>query len=340
VTGDQTRVAHGPSTASPITLAHLSDPHISCMEDITARDLVSKRLFGYLRWKLHRGAEHRSSVLSAFQSDLKQAKPDLIAVTGDLTHLGLPAEYKKARQWLQELGSPSQVTVIPGNHDAYVKISWHQTMAHWTDYMISDAPRKDDQKANHTANIFPSLRIRGCLAMIGVSTARPSALHLAVGSIGAGQLQNLETILAHTTQKQLYRVVLIHHPPAPGIVSRRKRLTDAADLRSMLEHYGAELILHGHAHRTLYNYLPTPTGNIPVMGVPSISALGRTPERRARYYIYRIMPGIDGWDVRYEVRIYSPGANCFIRESEQQLKNPRNAIRPALTSTGQCPRSK
>jgi 3',5'-cyclic AMP phosphodiesterase CpdA len=325
VTGNQSPLAEGSPAGTPITLAHLSDPHISCMEDITARDLVSKRLFGYLRWKLHRGAEHGSGVMSALQSDLMQTKPDHIAVTGDLTHLGLPAEFKKARQWLQELGSPSQVTVVPGNHDAYVKLIRHQTMDHWTDYMISDTPRKGDQKKDDRDSIFPSMRIRGCIAIIGLSTARPSAPHLATGSIGTNQLQNLEAILAQTAQKQLYRIVLIHHPPAPGTVSWRKRLTDAAELRSLLAQYGAELILHGHAHRTLYNHLPAPAGNIPVMGVPSISALGRTPARRARYYIYRIIPGSDGWDVSYEVRIYSPERNCFIRESEQLMENPKNA---------------
>ena len=322
-TGDQSTTADGPSAATPITLAHLSDPHIACMEDITARDLVSKRLLGYLKWKLHRGSEHESRVLAALESDLRLTQPTHIAVTGDLTHLGLSAEYKKARQWLQKLGLPSQVTVIPGNHDAYVKINWHQTMARWTEYMISDPPRKDGQPTNHTENIFPSLRIRGCMAIIGVSTARPCAPHLAVGSIGAGQLQHLETILARTAQKRLYRVVLIHHPPAAGVVSWRKRLTDAADLRSLLEQYGAELILHGHAHRILYNNLPTPTGNIPVMGVPSISALGRTPDRRARYDIYHIAPGSDGWEVSFEVRIYSPEKNRFIRESQQRLASPK-----------------
>jgi len=323
VTGDPSPVIDGPTAETTITLAHLSDPHISCMGDITARDLVNKRLFGYLRWKLHRGAEHGSSVLSALQTDLEQTKPDHIAVTGDLTHLSLSAEFKETRQWLQSLGSPSQVTVIPGNHDAYVKLIWHQTMAHWSEYMISDTPREDDQKANHTENIFPSLRTRGCIALIGVCTARPSAPHLAVGSIGTRQLQNLETILAQTAKKRLYRVVLIHHPPAPGTVSWRKRLTDAAELRSLLEQYGVGLILHGHAHRTLHSYLQTPAGKIPVMGASSITALNRTPERRARYYIYRITPGGDVWDVRLEVRIYSPEENCFIRESEQQLENPK-----------------
>jgi len=317
--------------AKPIRLAHLSDPHIACPNEITARELVSKRLFGYLRWKLQRGTKHGRSVLSALKADLKQTRPDHIAVTGDLTHLGLSAEYKKARQWPQELGSPSQVTVIPGNHDAYVKSSWHQTMVHWTEYMISDAGRENDQKANPNNPLFPSLRIRGCVAIIGVSTARPSAPYLAVGSIGAEQLDMLETILAQSARKQLYRVVLIHHPPVPGTVNWRKRLTDAADLLSLLEQYGAELVLHGHAHRALHNYLPTPAGNIPVMGAPSISALDRTPDRRARYYIYQIAPGSEGYEVSLEVRIYSPENNRFIRES----KGMPIVTQFALTSRGQ-----
>jgi len=192
-------------------------------------------------------------------------------------------------------------------------------MAHWTDYMISDSRSGDDQEAKKTETIFPSLRTRGCIAIIGLSTARPSALHLAVGSIGAEQLQNLETILAQTARQRLYRILLIHHPPASGTVSWRKRLTDAADLRSLLQRYGVDLILHGHAHRTLHSYLQTPTGKIPVMGVPSISALGRTPDRRARYYIYRITPGSDGWNVRLEVRVYSPEKTSFVRQSERPL---------------------
>jgi len=317
VTGDQLPLIDRPAVARTTTLAHLSDPHIACMEDISARDFVNKRLFGYLRWKLHRGAEHGSGVLSALQTDLTQTKPDHIAVTGDLTHLGLSAEFKKARQWLQSLGLPAQVTVIPGNHDAYVKLNWHQTMAYWNEYMRSDAAREDDQHAEHTENIFPSLRTRGGIAIIGVNTARPSAPHLAVGSIGAEQLRSLATILAQTARQRFYRVLLIHHPPAPGTVNWRKRLTDAADLRALLIQYGAELILHGHAHRALRNYLPTPNGNIPVMGVPSISALSRTPERRARYYIYRITPVGEGWNVSLEVRIYSSEENRFIRESEE-----------------------
>ena len=132
----------------------------------------------------------------------------------------------------------------------------------------------------------------------------------------------LATILSQTARKRLYRVVLIHHPPVAGSISWRKRLTDAAALQSLLARYGAELILHGHAHQTLRRNLQTPAGNLPVIGVPAITALSRKPERRARYHIYRIRPVSNGWDTRLEVRLYSPDDDRFIREREQQLGNP------------------
>jgi 3',5'-cyclic AMP phosphodiesterase CpdA len=313
--GPQPPTTDRPSSVSAMTLAHLSDPHISCMTVITARDLLGKRLFGYLRWKLHRGSGHGDVVLSALHADLAKTKPDHIVVTGDLTHLSLSAEFKKARQWLQSLGSPSQVTVIPGNHDTYVNTEWHKTMAYWSEYMISDRPRVDDHNAENMDRIFPSLRIRGRLALIGVCTAQPSAPHLAVGGIGALQLDRLEKILTQTARQKYFRVLLIHHPPASGTVSWRKRLTDAPDLQALLANFGTELILHGHAHRAHQIYLKTPAGKVPVVGVPSITALDRRLERRARYHIYHISPGDDDWIVRLQARIYSPDENCFINLS-------------------------
>ncbi len=319
ITGSLSPIDDGPSSASTITLAHLSDPHISCMNAIRTRDLLSKRLFGYLRWKLHRGARHGDSVLSALQADLAKTKPDHIAVTGDLTHLSLSAEFKKARQWLQSLGLPSQVTVIPGNHDTYVNTDWHKTMAHWTEYMHSDTPQDDDHNVENMDRIFPCLRIRGRVAIIGVCTAQPSAPHLAVGSIGTLQLHRLEKILSQTARQKYFRVILIHHPPVSGTVSWRKRLTDAPALQSLLTRFGAELILHGHTHRAHQGYLKTPSGSVLVMGAPSITALDRQPERRARYCLYHISPGGDDWNVRLQVRIYSPDENRFIRQSEQRF---------------------
>ncbi len=308
-----------PTTQTPLVLAHLSDPHIASISDIKARQLANKRIYGYLKWKLHRRAEHREAILEALQVDLKHTQPDHIAVTGDLTHLSLPAEFRKAGQWLRSLGPPAKVTVVPGNHDAYVKTDWNLSFARWFNYMLSDEVRFGADSPSNIDGIFPSLRVRSRTALIGVCTAQPTAPFLAVGSVGAIQMQKLKAILACTGKQRLFRVLLIHHPPAPGTVSWRKRLKDASALCSLLARYGAELILHGHAHHTTQNYLKIPLGKVPVVGAPSASALGRTPQRRARYYLYRISPTKNGWDVRRTVRVYSPGKNRFIAESETQL---------------------
>jgi len=316
---DETNMSGDPAKGTAFSLAHISDPHISCIGDIRVGQLLNKRLFGYLKWRLHRRAEHRDSILSALQDDLAHSNPDHIAVTGDLTHLSLPAEFRKSRQWLESLGTPARVTVIPGNHDTYVKTVWQQTLAHWTDYMVSDETDQDNDSATNFESIFPSLRVRGRIALIGVCTAHPTAPHLAVGRIGDIQLQKLGTLLASTAKRHLFRVLMIHHPPAPGIVSGRRRLTDAAALRALLARYGAELILHGHAHKTDQCYLKIPGGRIPVMGVPSASALGRTPQRRARYYTYYITPGASDWHLRLAGRVYSPYENRFIPEHENPI---------------------
>jgi len=308
-----------PAGKKPFVLAHLSDPHISNMKAIRARDLLSKRVYGYLRWKLHRGTEHHGAVLSALLDDLQHHRPDHVAVTGDLTHLSLPSEFQTVKKWLQSIGSPHQVTVIPGNHDAYVRTDWSQTHAHWTGFMLSDKAPAPPAAASGVYSIFPSWRIRGPLALIGVCTAHPSAPYLAVGTIGRDQLQQLEKIMDQATRQKLFRVILIHHPPAAGTVSWRKRLTDAAEFRALLKQYGADLILHGHAHLAVRSHLPVPSGNVQVLGAPSASAIGRNHERRARYYLYRITPVGTNWKVALTVRIYSPAEKVFVTESEERL---------------------
>ena len=308
-----------PAAKKPFVLAHLSDPHISNMKAIRTRDLLCKRLYGYLRWKLHRGTEHHGSVLSALMDDLRHHRPDHVAVTGDLTHLSLPSEFQNVRKWLQSIGPPHQVTVIPGNHDAYVRTEWIQTHAHWTDYMLSDKAPAPPGSSSGVYRIFPSRRIRGPMALIGVCTAHPSAPYLAVGTIGRAQLQKLEQIMDQATRQNLFRVILIHHPPAAGTVSWRKRLTDAAEFQALVQQYGADLILHGHAHRAARNQLPVPGGNVQVVGAPSASAIGRSHQRMARYYIYRIAPDSGGWKVDLTVRIYAPEQKVFITESQEQF---------------------
>ena len=301
------------------TLAHLSDPHLAYPHGSRFTDFLNKRFFGYLKWRLQRKSEHHDDVLAGMIQDVRDAQPDHIVVTGDLTHLGLPAEFAKAKKLLEALGSASQVTIIPGNHDAYVDGALDCRLVEWLDYMVSDGIKVCDEMNSTVKAIFPSLRVRDGMALIGVSTAQPCSTFLAVGCIGNDQLQQLEKILIETGQKCLFRIVLIHHPPISGVVTWRKRLTDAQAFQKTLQDCGAELILHGHSHHQSQTYLQTSRGRIPVLGVPSASSAGAHRKRRARYHLYRLSPRPDGWDIRVCVRCYVHTENRFDTEEEYRL---------------------
>lgn len=309
------------TAGNKFVLAHLSDPHIACVSPVNKRDLLNKRLLGYLRWRLFRKKVHQDEILSALQEDLKSIRPDHIAVTGDLTHLGLPAEFKKAQTWLRSLGTPAQVTVVPGNHDTYVRSDWNQTFAWWLDYMVSDSPYQQATWVSGFDDLFPTLRVRGQIALIGVCSAHPSAPGLAIGTIGEPQLKKLETILNQTVAQGLFRIVAIHHPPLSNIESWRRRLTDARSLRRLIASCGVDLILHGHAHKAVHHTLNTPAGRTTVVGATSASSSSLAYQRRACYYIYTIMASENAWDVHIAQRVYCQDAHCFIPGKEQHHRS-------------------
>src|SRR6266705_648952 len=102
-------------------LAHLSDPHIGPLPTPRPAELAGKRALGFLNWHRRRRAIHRPEVLDLLARDLAAAGADHIVVTGDLVNLALAAEFAPARAWLGRLGPPDRVTLVPGNHDAYVR---------------------------------------------------------------------------------------------------------------------------------------------------------------------------------------------------------------------------
>ena len=118
---------------------------------------------------------------------------------------------------------------------------------------------------------FPFLRRRGPLALIGVSSAVPTAPFMATGRVGAAQAAALGSLLAETAREGLFRVVLIHHPVAEHAATRMRRLIDAGRVRAVIAEHGAELVLHGHNHRTSVTTVPGPHGPVPVVGATATS---------------------------------------------------------------------
>jgi hypothetical protein len=102
-------------------VAHLSDLHATPARAAFA-PLLGKRLLGWLSWQLRRRHAQQQRVLDALLADLAREAPEQIVVTGDLTNVAGEEEFPAARRWLERIGAPERVSLVPGNHDAYVAV--------------------------------------------------------------------------------------------------------------------------------------------------------------------------------------------------------------------------
>ena len=288
----------------PFTLAHLSDPHLGPLPVVRWRELMSKRITGYINWRRGRHRVHAVEVLAAIVADMLAQRPDHIAVTGDVVNIAAAAEFPLGKEWLDTLGRAEDVSLVPGNHDAYVRAAAAYRTGHWGGHMRGDAG----------AGEFPYLRRRGPLALIGLSSAIATAPFLATGRIGKRQLDALGPLLDSTKEEGCFRVVMVHHPPVSQ-ARWHKRLLDAAALKQVIAGHGAELLLHGHDHLAMLNWLAAPDGNgVPAVGVPSASAAPGMSHEAAAYNLYEIGGAPGAWTCEMIARGITPDGRVVERK--------------------------
>jgi 3',5'-cyclic AMP phosphodiesterase CpdA len=248
---------------------------------------------------------HLPQALAGIVADIKANKPDHVALTGDLVNISLPAEFSRAAEWLRALGGPTEVTLVPGNHDVYVATTWPESLGLWGAYMASD-----DAASVASFGAFPTLRRRGPVALVGLSSGVPKPPFFATGTLGEAQIAKAERLLADLKREAMCRVVLVHHPPLTT-EGRFKRLTDAAAFQAMIRRVGCEVVLHGHNHRSEVARIAGPDGPVPVIGVASASAAPDSKYGRARYHLIHIERENDGWRMEIDVRaLRADGAGC------------------------------
>jgi 3',5'-cyclic AMP phosphodiesterase CpdA len=321
--------------------AHFTDPHLSPLPFPKPWSLLNKRFFGCLSWYSRKKPIHQGPTLNALIADLHRAAPDHIVITGDLTNISLPSEFARGRKWLEELGAPNQVSVIPGNHDTYVPVNWNSSRGLWAQFMtgVHDRGGVDAaEKPPASDDDFPFVRRRGPIAFIGLSSAVPMPLlgTPAAGRLGKDQLNSLRQHLRRLADQELFRVVLIHHPPYPG-VSPRKGLLDAEELCDILKEVGAELVLHGHLHEPSFVELTTSMGTIPMIGLPSASARSFKGSSAARYHLYRLSGPPGKWEVEMEVREVELTLDRFYTKDRLRLRIDRNGPESASANNALDP---
>ena len=295
-------------------LAQLSDPHLGPLPPVSFAELASKRVLGYLNWHLHRSKTlMQGSSVETVLADIKRAAPDHIAVTGDLINIGLEPEIVNARRWLDQIGHPQDVSVVPGNHDAYVPGSVDRAIAAWAPFATGDAT---------AGPAFPYLRRRGDVAIIGVSSAIATGPFMATGLVDADQGKRLANLLRETGDAGLCRVVLMHHLPVDGATKWKSRLLKADQFRAIIAEAGAELILHGHTHRASTNWISGKTRPVPVVGVQAASLQPSAQKRGAGWNMFEIERNNRSWRITHVDHCVAAGGTQLEELSRSILTPP------------------
>ena len=323
--------------STEIRFAHLSDWHATSLVHPGLAAFRGKRLSGYASWAINRRHHHSPEILDAAFRDVQAQRVDRVLVTGDLTHISLPAEFAVARTQLERLGPPDRVFLIPGNHDCYVPVPASEGWDQWAPYLRGLLPGEVDgelaaaltpppasERAPRHAD-YPTFRTCGRVAWIGLCSAIPTPIFRAGGQLGKVQLERLRRLLVLLGARGMCRVLMIHHPIHPHGEPERRALWDGQALRDLLAEVGAELVVHGHKHRRRVNFLAGPGRPIPVIGVPSSSEVGSRPDRRAQYHVYTARPAAsgNGFELAAEVRGYDAGTRAFVGLADRLFQATR-----------------
>jgi 3',5'-cyclic AMP phosphodiesterase CpdA len=263
---------------SVFKLAHLSDPHLGPLAGFSLHQLLGKRATGYVNWRRKRRHAHDMDILARIVADIHAQRPDHIACTGDVAHLGLPSEFNTAIAFLDTLGPREMVSFVPGNHDAYARSSLKPLAGLLAPWIADDEGRPG----------YPWYRRRGPVVLIGVNSGVPTLPLMATGRVGSEQIARTGALLERARDEGLIRVVLIHHPPYVGGAKRGRELVDAAAFEAMLKEKGADLVIHGHNHSFSLAWRPGPGRDVPIVGVPSASLGPHGHGELGTWHLFRI----------------------------------------------------
>ena len=301
--------------------AQLSDPHLSDLSNAKLSQLCNKRILGYLSWLKKRRKTHQRWVLDLATEKIHAMGLDHIVFTGDMTHIGLAGEFAQVTDWLDQQSSRFDISLVPGNHDLYVDSHWRDFFKHWLPYMQSDSTAPVTDLSPHRAEralneLFPTLRIRSDVAIIGLSSAYAAPWFFATGKVHANQVHRLRKLLCSEQVKNRYKVLVLHHPPKDGIVRFRKSLLANQELVACLQDHPVDLILHGHNHKQNIAWLSSGSRTkTPIISTASCSSTDQEHRRKAEFRVFEIKKELQDWTLLTQSFVLNHQRNTFEPES-------------------------
>jgi 3',5'-cyclic AMP phosphodiesterase CpdA len=162
------------------------------------------------------------------------------------------------------------------------------------------------------AGRFPFVKLRGPVAIIGLSSAVTQLPFVAAGRLGRSQLGALERVLEDPEVRKRTPVIAIHHPlqnPRSRIKSALEGLADADALVSILRGLPHGLILHGHLHRRIQREHLTDRGSLSSVGATSASLHHDDRTRIAGFNVYEVDD--TGKVMRIDAHVFEPEGATF-----------------------------
>lgn len=299
-------------------LAHCSDLHLLSHEGARLLHYANKRWIGAMNLLSSRSRHYHTDAFEDMVADLNALGIEQVICTGDVTNLAFHQEFVYARKRFDQLAAgPRNVTVVPGNHDAYVAEGVDHFLTEFAEYCRTDEgwdwPRDEagDGKLG-----WPIVRVRGEVAIVGVSTSRATPWFRAHGTVGQVQLARLRQVLADPRLAGKVRIVAIHHPPAgKRAASKVRGLRDHSDFAAVICELGADLVIHGHEHRDLREqWRDAKGGSIPVLGVPSGTYEAGKAALTGRY---RVIEVEGGRIIGHHLRVWHRASRRFDRDEHE-----------------------
>ena len=180
---------------------------------------------------LHFGRVDRQ-LLEPLIKTITEIKPDLVAVSGDLTQRARSREFQEARAFLDLLPQPK--VIVPGNHDVPL-------------YNIYDRfLRPLDKYRRYISDDLQPLYADEEIIVIGVSTAR--SLVVKGGRINQQQLAQVKEKFC-ALPDEVVKILVTHHPfDLPTGYDESDLVGRAQMAMTGLAECGADVFLAGHLH--------------------------------------------------------------------------------------------
>lgn len=181
---------------------------------------------------LHFGRVNQALV-DPLLGSIAELKPDLVAVSGDLTQRATEQQFRDAREFLRRIEFPK--IIVPGNHDISL----------WNVYRRFFYPL--DRFRRYIGRESGVDFADDGLYVHGVNTAR--SFSWKEGRISHEQVEQLRERFC-TLDASVFKILVVHHPLAAREGDETHASAGRAELAlAAMEECNADLILAGHLHR-------------------------------------------------------------------------------------------